>query len=82
MTSATQISNQLVSVVIPAYNAERWIKEALSSVLSQTYRDLKIIVIDDGCTDGTANVFRVGYIPIGAHSALYLESSEVLSRSE
>jgi len=28
MTSATQISNQLVSVVIPAYNAERWIKEA------------------------------------------------------
>jgi len=39
MTSATQISNQLVSVVIPAYNAERWIKEALSSVLSQTYRD-------------------------------------------
>lgn len=65
MTSATQISNQLVSVVIPAYNAERWIKEALSSVLSQTYRDLKIIVIDDGCTDGTANVLELDIFPSG-----------------
>lgn len=41
----------LISVVIPVYNAERYILKALRSVCEQTYRNLQIIVLDDGSTD-------------------------------
>lgn len=44
-----------VSVVIPAYNAERTIRATLASVLHQTVGDLEVIVVDDGSTDGTAS---------------------------
>jgi glycosyltransferase involved in cell wall biosynthesis len=41
----------LVSIVIPVYNAEEWISEAIKSVLEQTYEHLEIILVDDGSTD-------------------------------
>lgn len=45
-----------VTVVVPAYNAERWIGEALRSIQSQTFGDVEIIVVDDGSRDGTAAI--------------------------
>ena len=48
----------LVSVVIPAYNHEKYIGAAVESVLNQTCADLELIVIDDGSTDATGEIVR------------------------
>jgi glycosyltransferase involved in cell wall biosynthesis len=45
---------ELVSVVIPAYNAQATLDDTLNSVRSQTHRNLEIVVVDDGSTDDTA----------------------------
>jgi hypothetical protein len=46
----------LISVIIPAYNAERTIGETLASALTQTHRTIEVIVVDDGSTDETAAI--------------------------
>lgn len=51
-------SNPLVSIVIPAFDSERFLGEAIESVLSQSYTPVETIVVDDGSSDGTAAVAR------------------------
>lgn len=48
----------MISVVIPAYNHEKFIGAAIDSVLEQTWDDLELIVVDDGSTDSTADVIK------------------------
>ena len=47
-----------ISVVIPAYNHERFLRETIDSVLGQSYENLELIIVDDGSTDKSAEVIR------------------------
>ncbi|MEB3233452.1 MAG: glycosyltransferase [Leptolyngbyaceae bacterium] len=52
------VNDPLVSVIIPAYNAEAFIAQTLQSVITQTYRHIEVIVVDDGSQDNTVNLVR------------------------
>lgn len=54
--AAVRGSGPLLSVIIPAYNYGRFLKQAISSVLDQGYDDIEILVLDNASTDGTAEV--------------------------
>ena len=48
----------LVSVLIPCYNCEKYVEEAVMSIIKQTYSNLEILVIDDGSTDNTKTILQ------------------------
>lgn len=50
----------LVSVIVPVFNMDRYVAETLDSVLTQTFRDFEVIVVDDGSTDATPEILK-GY---------------------
>lgn len=50
--------NKKVSIVIPVYNLETFIEKCLDSLINQTYKDLEIIIIDDGSTDNTISIIN------------------------
>lgn len=52
------MENPKVTIIIPCYNVEKYVEECLDSIISQTYKNLEIICINDGSTDGTLDILE------------------------
>lgn len=48
----------MVSIIIPVYNVEEYIEECLKSILAQTYKDIELLIVDDGSTDNSLGLIR------------------------
>ena len=66
-----------VSVIIPAYNAEPFIAETVQSALNQSFRDLEVIVVDDGSKDGTVAALA----PFGDRVRVYQQANGGVARA-
>ena len=51
-------SNPMISVVMPVYNGEKFLKEAIESILNQTYKDFEFLIVYDESTDGTLSIIQ------------------------
>jgi glycosyltransferase involved in cell wall biosynthesis len=75
----------LVSILIPAYNAEEWVGAAIGSALGQTWRQKEIIVVDHGSTDGTlagARQFESNKVRVGKQPNQEAAAARVLSAGD
>jgi hypothetical protein len=75
----------LVSIVVPAYNCERYVRESLTSILAQTYPNTEVLVMDDCSTDGTPEVVapflgRIKYYRQNQNRGIYANANDGIAR--
>jgi len=78
-----------VSIIMPVYNSEKYLKEAISSVLNQSYSNFELIIVDDGSTDNSLNIARefaeqdkkVTVITLKEHKGVAVARNEGLKRA-
>jgi GT2 family glycosyltransferase len=58
LSMSAQLERPLISIIMPVYNGERFIQEAIDSVLAQTENDFELIIVDDGSTDATLAILE------------------------
>lgn len=66
-----------ISVIIPAYNSERFLAETLDCLLGQTLKDIQIVIVNDGSTDGTADIIAEYAAKHGNIMPVYQENAGV-----
>jgi glycosyltransferase involved in cell wall biosynthesis len=77
-----------ISVVLATYNAEKYLKEAIDSVLSQTFGDFEFVIVNDGSTDSTSEIIlsyndsRIVYLDNGTNNGLIYSLNRGLSESK
>lgn len=69
------MENGQVTIIVPVYNAKKYISKCLDSIINQTYSDLEIIVIDDGSKDGTTELVK-GYVNRDKRISLIVKENE------
>jgi len=85
MEPINKINPPLVSILMLTYNRSHFLKEAIGSVISQTYQNFELIIIDDGSTDNSAIVIqnfadsRIRYIRHNTNAGLFTRRKESLS---
>ncbi|PCO95200.1 hypothetical protein CQA15_03005 [Klebsiella pneumoniae] len=52
------MSTPLVSVILPAFNAEMFLRESISSILNQSLKNIELVIINDGSTDSTEDIIK------------------------
>lgn len=93
--STNAVTTPEISVVMSLYNSERYLREAIDSVLSQTFSDFEFIIINDGSNDGSARIVqsygdhRIHFVqqenqglPAALNAAIHLAKSEVIARMD
>ena len=56
MSKVSNKKEPLISIIIPVYNVEKYIRRCLDSVINQTYKNLEIILVDDGSPDSSGKI--------------------------
>ena len=74
--------NETVSIIVPVYNAEKYIVETIEHVAAQTYTDWELLLVVDGCTDDSARVIREYQQSKGERRLRILEGKENLCAAE
>lgn len=69
---------EMISVIVPVYNAEECLRDALASLQAQTYADFEAIIVDDGSTDGSARICR-DFCEVDARFRLISQKNEGVS---
>lgn len=60
-------SSSLVSVIVPSYNHDKYISECINSILNQSYKNIQLIVLDDGSKDSSVNILKKMSVEHGFH---------------
>ncbi len=76
------MEKEKVSVIIPVYNGEDFIRKSIESVLSQTYKNIEIIIIDDCSTDNTKKVIFENFKNLIGEKIVYIRNEENLERAK
>lgn len=89
MTNQREYIDGLVSIIVPVYNSEQYLKETMDSVLAQTYWNWEMLLVDDCSTDTSAEIIRsylaqddrIRYIPLTTNSGAAVARNTALEAS-
>lgn len=66
------MDNELISIIVPVYNVEKYIAKCLDSLVNQTYLNIEILLIDDGSTDKSLSICKK-YAAVDSRIKLFLK---------